>query len=348
MNTNEYSSIIILVMFGYFSLIFLTSITRPVVFAFEPVFRMINHFQWFIRNPVRLFWKNKHKNHSRNAFLFLSMTGITLLWWIIGYIVALPFRFINGLYYDVVLYIAVSLADNIDEFLQPKRGKLGHTKGFKFVILYLLTLPFRFIKMIFNSALYILDSFLMLGVSILFPTLTMLHGTNFRSAGTKITQSGDWYVGEGNYAGTGIYFGMTERTANHYAPSDSDNSIIIARVTLTFCKTIATLSGDDRELVTLGDKGEKLAQKVKGFYASTEHWRTGLNWWEYCLLKPGKMRQMISTWRIRPVALLHNSKIVRTYGGFSHYSMGSGFFMGILSWFVIVYIWILFSAFRIV
>ena len=337
MTDSQLITIAIYLIGGYFVIILFTSLLRPFVFAFEPIFRGLNHIQWFIRNPIRLFWKNKHSGVSRGVFIGLTMTGVTLLWWLISYFVTLPFRIVTALYYDVLLFSAVSFSDNIDEFLKPKRGKLGHSKGFKYVVMYVLSLPFRFIKMLFKSGLYVLDSILMFGVSVVFPTLTMLHGTTFRGAGTKITQTGDWYVGSGNYAGTGIYFGMINKTAKHYAPAGSDNSMILARVTLTFCKTIATLSGDERDLVDLGDKGERLAQKVKGFYASTEHWREGFDWWEYCILKPNKMGQMISTWRIRPVALIHNEKIERTYGGFSHYTLSTGVVAGLFSWWVILY-----------
>ncbi len=82
----------------------------------------------------------------------------------------------------------------------------------------------------------------------------MLHGTEFREADTKITQSGDWKIGEGNYAGTGVYFGLSSRTAKHYAPDSSDNSMILARVTLTFCKTIATLNESEHDLVAISDR----------------------------------------------------------------------------------------------
>lgn len=101
--------------------------------------------------------------------------------------------------------------------------------------------------------------------------------------------------------------------------------------------TISTLSEENRDLVDVGYKGEQLARKVKGFYSSVEHWRDGMNWWEYCILQPRKMEKMISTWRIRPIALIHNDKIVRTYGGFAHYSLGTGLVAGVFSWLVILY-----------
>jgi hypothetical protein len=80
--------------------------------------------------------------------------------------------------------------------------------------------------------------------------------------------------------------------------------------------------------------GDALTHKVKGFYSSVEHWRN-MGWWEYCLLQPGKPGQYITSWRIRPVALINADKIVRTYGGFSHYCLGKGFIADAISWGVI-------------
>lgn len=98
-----------------------------------------------------------------------------------------------------------------------------------------------------------------------------------------------------------------------------------------FFNYLATLKEEDRSQVGLGAPGEELTQRVKGFYATVEHWR-GLGWWEYCLLKPGKRGQYVSSWRIRPVALINNDKIVRSYGGFAQYSPGTGLIAGVFSW----------------
>ena len=337
MNPDDLMAIIFVLVAGYFILVAFTTALRPLVFAFEGLFRALNYVQWFLHNPVRFLLKNSGNGKSRGFFVVLTLTGITFIWWFIAYFITLPFRVINGVYYDILLFSAVSFADNIDEFLHPKRGKLGHISGFKYFLNYVLTLPFRFIKMIIKSGLYVFDSILMLGVSIVFPTLTMLHGTAFRGSGTKIAQSGDWRVGHGNYAGTGVYFGLAQEVAEHYSPSGDDSSIIISRVTLTFCKTLSTLKKDERT-VGLGDTGERLAQNVKGFYSSIEHWRDDMNWWEYCILKPKKMGEDISSWRIRPVALLNNNEIVRTYGGFAHYSLSGGVVAGLFSWFLILFV----------
>lgn len=320
----------------YFGLIILTGILRPLIFSFEFIFRFLNWINWFISNPFRFLLKNTGSSAPRGIFLALALSGVSLIWWLFAYIITTPIRFINAVYYDIVLFSAVTMSDSIQELMNPKRGRLGHIKGIKFLLLYLVSLPFNFIKMIVNSALYVADSLLMFGVSVVFPTLTMLHGTKFKEAGTKIAQSGDWLVGSGNYAGTGIYFGLNTKVAEYYAPAGENMSIVVVRVSLSFCKTIATLGKEKRELVGLGSSGEELAVTVKGLYSSVEHWRKDGNWWEYCILKPNKMGSFVNSWRIRPVALIKNGKISRIYSGLSHYSMGFGLVAGAFSWFLIL------------
>jgi len=307
---------------------------RPLIYYFEPIFFQLNKLLWFISNPIRFLWKNPNKGISRSFWVFLTWTGIITSWWVLIYILTIPIRLILAIYYDVILYITVSLTDNIEELINPKIGIIKYKKGFDYIFTYLITIPYRLIKFLFRSSFYIVDSFLMLGISIVFPTYTMYHGTSFSNAGSKISQSGKWYVGTGNHVGTGIYFGIEESTARHYAPSGDDMGIVISRVTLIFCKTVATMRKDHREMV---GNGEALSQHTKGFFRSIEHWRNGsLGWWEYCILKPQKIGQFIKSWRLRPVAITKNSNITRLYGGFSHYSWHiPSITMGVLSWFII-------------
>lgn len=334
---NEQMILMIVVTAVLFLLLLIISvILRPLVFLFEPIFSSINYFIWLVSNPFRGWMKNSDGRGARSFFILVSLTGLTVAWFVVVYILTFPLRLVTALYYDVLLFLSVSISDNIQEFLNPKRGGFRHKRGIGYLWHYLISLPFRFITFCVKSGIYLLDSFMMLGVSIVMPTLTMKHGTSFQEAGTKITQSGNWYVGQGNFAGTGIYFGMFNKIANYYAPNGHDASIILARVTLTFSKTIASLRKAERDKVGLGQSGEELAQSVKSFFfASTEHWRVDMKWWEYCLLKPQQMGEFVNTWRVRPVALIRSKKIVRTWGGFYHYSMGSGFWAGLICWLII-------------
>ncbi len=340
MEANVVVGFIIVFLVFYFVVMLATSFLRGIVFIFEPLFSFINYLQWIIHNPLRFLWKNK-TGFSRGSFLIFAFTGINIAWFCIAYFLTFPFRLVTGIYYDIILYNAVSIADNIQEFLNPKKGKMRYRKGFSYLFFYILGIPYRFVLLVFNGFFYIFDSILMFGVSLALPTLTMFHGTSFRDSSTKIVQSKNWYVGHGNYAGTGIYFGVSKRVARNYAPDGDDHSIILCRVTLSFCRTIATMTKADRDLVGFVD-GDELSRRVaKGLCASVEHWRDDGNWWEYCIVKPNKRGEFITSWRIRPVALINKDWIARTYGGFGHYCLGSGLIAGILSWFI-VFFWLVF------
>lgn len=337
----EVGLIIASVLVGYFVLMLVTAVLRSVVFAFEPLFNFINWIIWFLHNPLRFTQRNIKTGTSRGISLTLMLTGISLVWMIFIYFLLFPLRIINAIYYDIILFSAVSLADNLHELINPKIGKMKYRKGIKYLFFYIITIPFRLVMFVVNGGAYVLDSVLMFGVSVAVPTLTMLHGTDFKKAGTKATQSGNWLVGKGNYAGTGIYFGLQKRIAEHYAKQAGGTGIVMVRVTLLFCKTVSTHSKKRRELVGLGEKGERLAKEASSVYQSHEHYRTDHSWWEYCILKPGKMGMFISTWRVRPVAIIDNKKIVRLYGGMSHYCIGTGLIAGIASWFylLVVFTW---------
>jgi len=328
-------------MLAYLCLITVTAILRPIVFAFEPIFGLINYLIWFLHNPLRFAQKNIKTGTSRGLSLTLALTGISLIWMVFIYIVLTPLRILTALYYDIILFSAVSLSDNLQELINPKIGNMKYKKGISYVFFYIVTFPFRLLMFVINGGAYVLDSFLMFGVSVAVPTLTMRHGTNFKEAGSKIAQTGGWLVGKGNYAGTGIYFGMNDRVAKHYAPAGGNAGVVMVRVTLTFCKTLSALSKSKRE-VGLGDRGERLAVNVSKskIFSSVEHYRENGGWWEYCILQAEKMGSYVSSWRIRPVALIRDGKITRTYGGFSHYSASGGLVAGVLSWFYLLFVFV--------
>ena len=333
----------ILIVLAFFVCIFIAAIIRPVVFMFEPLFQGLNLLLWFLQNPLRWAQKNRNSSLSRGIFLTVTLTGLSIVWFVVIYIVTIPLRVVLALYYDVILYISTSLADGLQEFVSPKAKGFRHISGFKYLFRYIWTLPFRFVSFLIHGGVYIFDSFLMLGVSVALPTLTMKHGTSFESAGTKIAQSGKWLVGNGNYAGTGIYFGLEKKVAEHYAKQSSrsgDNGVVLVRVTLSFCKTVSALSRSKRN-VGLGETGEQLTETISTLYQTAEHYREDFGgWWEYCILRKGQRGSFTSSWRIRPVAILREGKIVRLYGGFGHYSMGTGLIAGAISWAGFLYLMI--------
>lgn len=327
--------VLILIVPAFFACIFIAVIIRPVVYFFNPIFMGLNWILWFLQNPLRFSQKKLHTGVSRGLFLIFSYTGVYLVWFVMMYFLTLPIRVVLALYYDVMLYISVSLADSIQELVHPKAKGFRNMRGGKYFFRYIWTFPFRFVSFLVRGSTYVLDSFLMLGVSIAFPTLTMRHGTKFEGAASKASQSKKWLVGNGNYAGTGVYFGLSDATAQHYAKQATgggDTSVMLVRMTLSFCKNLSTLSKEKR-IVGTGDIGEQLTKNISPLYQTIEHYRTDFGgWWEYCLLRKGMREKFTSSWRIRPVAVIRENKITRLYGGFGHYSVGTGLIAGAISW----------------
>jgi len=326
---------------GFIALILLliaTYFLRKVIWLFSPLFFLSNYIQWILYNPTRFLFKNPGSEFGKRFYRFLTFSLIAPLYWLFIHIAMTPLRVINSLYFDVVLYWSVMLDDTLRELFFPALGSYRHEEGAKYFFHWIGAFPWRFGVFLSKSFLVITDSFLMLGISIILPTLTMYHGTRFEEALTNIAQKGKWLVGSGDHAGSGIYFAIRRKVATHYAPSGESKGILITRVTPTFTRNQVTLPRETRDLV--GNDGRELSRRLKFPFYTIEHRRESMGgWWEYCFVQPNKAGQFISTWRIRPVAVLRSEddKISRIWGGLSHYSlMFSSWFVGIISWFFIL------------
>jgi hypothetical protein len=310
-----------------------TFIFRKIVWFFSPLFVAFNYLQWILYNPLRFMLKNPNSEFGR-LFFILTNFPFAFIYWLFIHALTTFIRIINSLYFDILVYWSVMLDDSLQEVFMPKRGKYRREHGFKYYYHWFFALPWRMIKFLWRSVFIILDGILMFGISVVSPTLTMYHGTQFNDRLTKIVQDGRWKVGEGEYAGSGIYFAIKESVARHYSPGGEDRGIAIVRVTPTFTRNPVTLRKDIRELV--GNDGKKLSKKLRFPYATIEHWRTDMGgWWEYCLVQPGKSQKYIRTWRIRPIAVLKSDdgKITRIWGGMRPFSYSfSNLFAGAMSW----------------
>lgn len=319
-----------------------TFILRKIIWLFNPIFVFLNYIQWVFYNPLRFFFKSTSSEIGRRVHLFFMTTLISPIYWFLIHISMTPFRIINSVYYDILLYWSVMLDDTISEVFNPKLGKYRSQKGFIYIAHWIYAFPWRVIIFIIKCPLVIIDSILMFGISSLLPTLTMYHGTEFSGGATNIAQSGKWKVGSGDHAGSGIYFAIDRKVAEHYARSraknDANRGVLITRVTTTFTKNHATLKKETRQLI--GKDGVSLSKKVGFLWSSIEHWRSDLDgWWEYCLVQPGKAGNYINSWRIRPIAVIQNNQTTRIWGGLSHYSTDfQNVFIGVISWSVLFFI----------
>lgn len=313
---------------GIFSFILFVFAFRDVIWLLNYPFMLLNWMQWILYNPLRFLWKNTANGWSALIFGLLRYSFIAFFWWLIVHILLIPIRLLNALYFNVLLYWSVIFCDSIFEFWFP-RLKYGQYRGFRGWFIYL---PLRLYNVFKRNGYALLGGILMTGVDTVFPTYTMYHGTSFKGIATNIAQAGRWYVGGGDYAGSGIYFGFLRKTAEHYAQG-SDRALICARVTVFPCRNSATLPYKIRKKI--GNDGAGISSGLPFPYCSIEHWRdhSYAQWFEYCLVQPGLAGKYVRTWRARPICVLKNGMPKRIWGGISLWT-GSGGGYGVIgfSW----------------
>ena len=333
----EFVGIFIIVV-GYITgFLVLSYILKEVIYIFNPIFFLLNRIQWILYNPLRLLWKNPNSEFSNKSFNLLFYTGIIPIYWIIIHIVSTPLRLINAIYFNILLGWSINIYDSLAEVINPKLGKIRHRKGINYLIFWIIGFPIRLIKMLFKNIFVFIEPIIMTGVDVVFPTYTMYHGTEHGYVSADITQNGRWLVGNGNYVGTGIYFGMSKKVADHY--SDYNNTTILVRVTLMFTRTIATAPYKIRSHIGLGYGGDEISRRLSKFWSSVEHWRVDGGWFEYCIIQPvSKKGSLVKTWRARPIALIQDNKPIRIWGGRSISPSFKGIIMIVFSWGLILFL----------
>jgi len=329
---------IFIIVIGYITgFLVLSYILKEVIYIFNPIFFLLNRIQWILYNPLRLLWKNPNSEFSNKSFNLLFYTGIIPIYWIIIHIIATPLRLINAIYFNILLGWSINIYDSLAEVINPKLGKIRHRRGINYLIFWIIGFPIRLIKMLFKNIFVFIEPIIMTGVDVVFPTYTMYHGTEHGYVSADITQNGRWLVGNGNYVGTGIYFGMSKKVADHY--SDYNNTTILVRVTLMFTRTIATAPYKIRSHIGLGYGGDEISRRLSKFWSSVEHWRVDGGWFEYCIIQPvSKKGSLVKTWRARPIALIQDNKLIRIWGGRSISPSFKGIVMIVFSWGLILFL----------
>lgn len=319
-----------------FALVLTMPLLRNVVWAISYPFLFLNWVQWNLYNPLRDWWRKPRLGTANLVFNLLTLSGIGPAWWLAMHIVLTPIRTINAIYFDVVLFWSVVFCDSISELFQPRLGAFKQATGFRYLWLWLIQFPIRLLNVFRRNGLALLEGILMTGVDIVFPTYTMYHGTSFKGIATNIAQAGRWYVGGGDYAGSGIYFGFYRKTAEHYAKGE-DHALIVARVMLFPCRNSATLPHLLRRKI--GSDGCSISNALSFPWKSIEHWRDHeyAQWFEYCLIQKEGAGKYIRTWRARPICILKNNLPQRIWGGLSLWTGGAGGIEAIVfSWIVIL------------
>lgn len=289
----------------------------------EPIFAL-NQLQYILQKPWRGLLKNRNCLLSKILKMPPEITpsmypiqrlcyGIWRVWHYVCrfvfhllqfalYILCTPLRLFNAILYNIIIHIPCALHDYIAEVFNPKGEGMRHLSRWQYWSQYFLKLPYRFYKFLLKrSILTTLESVIYTLVDVVVPTLTMYHGTS-KEAGYKITGDDDvtFKVGNGNYAGSGIYFAIAKDTADHYAKG----AIIITRVSLGRVFNVNIAPDAIRNCVACN--GLRLTQwGLQQKITTIEWWRDGARWWEYCMLQPSGTYK--DSWRIRPLCIENRS-----------------------------------------
>jgi hypothetical protein len=308
---------------GILSVLLIVHVLRNVVWAVRYPFLILNWVMWVLYNPLRDYWRHPRLGTANLVFNLLFYSGIAPLWWLTMHIILTPIRIINAVYFDIILYWSVVFCDSISELLHPRLGVYKTRNTSRYLWNWILRFPVRFFHLFSRNGLALLEGILMVGLDTVFPTYTMYHGTSFKGIATNIAQAGRWYVGGGDYAGCGIYFGFYRKTAEHYAKGD-DHAMIVARVTIFPCRNSATLPHRLRKKI--GNDGSGISSHLPFPWKSIEHWRDHdyAQWFEYCLVQPEQTGQYVRTWRARPICILKHYFPQRIWGGLSLWTGGAG------------------------
>ena len=287
-------------------------------------FYILNILQFWLAKPWRPFMKRNTLPDSSKPFMrtFLRILQIPF------YILLFPLRFVNAVYYNIVIYNLYGWSNYIMEVLAPTDDKEG-ASGLGAWLVYL---PVRIVKYwLYHGLLTTIESIIWTVIDTLVPSVTLYHGTaetyadnmlcdpnrNSKRQRTKGWLTGIWNVGGGNYAGDGIYFGIYRKTLRNY----EQGAAIVARVTMG--KTIDTVLMPDYVYNTAGKPNAKAVSNwgLNNGYVCGEWWRCdrGNNWWEICMYD--RQNRYNESWRIRPVYVIHshNGIMQRIPGGPAHW-----------------------------
>ena len=281
-------------------------------------FYVLNWFQRFLAKPWRPFCKKNNGSDARN-----EKKRKNLEWCKIPlYIVLMPLRFINAIYYNLIVHCCFELFNYIIEIIIPENKMEGSGNFFLWAVL----IPWRIIKYpLWHGSLTLIESCVWTVIDTFVPALTLFHGTDY-DASVSITQgpgrvgkrqwhSGVWNVGGGNFAGNGIYFAPMRSTALHY----SSGSLIVCRVSLGRTLDLGLAPKHVYNQCGHADATEATDWGLRNGYVTGEWWRDGADWWEYCMYD--WQNRYNDSWRIRPLYVLNLSDetIQRIPGGMYHW-----------------------------
>ena len=265
-------------------------------------FYLLDLLQFWLSKPWRPFMKKNTLPDSSKPGMrkFLGFMQIPF------YIICFPLRLLNAVYYNMIIHNVYEFSNYVLEVFVPSdehegKGSLG---------IWITALPFRILKyIVFHFSVTLLESAIWTLIDTFIPAVTLFHGTAQEFADNMLSdplrtesrkkasdrKTGLWNVGDRNFAGDGIYFGIFRSTLRNY----EKGSAIAARVTLG--KTIDTVLMPDWVYNQAGRQNASEVSKwgLRHGYVTGEWWRSDGRWWEMCLYdRKNKYNEM---WRIRPI-----------------------------------------------
>ena len=242
-------------------------------------FYVLNWFQRFLAKPWRPFLKQNRGTDAGN-----EKWRKILEWYKIPlYIVLTPLRFVNAVYYNLIVHCSF-------------HGTL---------------------TLIESCIWTVIDTFVP-ALTLYHGTdyaasVCITQGPG--RVGKRQWLSGVWNVGGGNFAGNGIYFAPMRSTAIHY----SAGSLIVCRVSLGRTLDLGLAPRHVYNQCGHADATGATDWGLRNGFVTGEWWRDGADWWEYCMYD--WQNRYNDSWRIRPLYVLNLSDeiIQRIPGGMYHW-----------------------------
>lgn len=285
-------------------------------------FYILDLLQFWLAKPWRPFMKRNLLNDKFKKPMRIILRILQFPF----YVALFPLRFINAVYYNLLIHNVYEWSNYLLEVLQPSDPKEGSGSVGKWIVY----LPVRIVKyLLYHGLLTFIESVIWTALDTIFPAVTLYHGTSETAADNMLEpkrnkqrlrsaerRTGTWTVGGGNFAGDGIYFGIFRKTLKNY----QSGSAIVARVTTG--RSVDTVLMPDSVYNQAGHANASAVSNwgLRNGYISGEWWRSGnCQWWEICMFD--RKNRYNDSWRIRPIyAINYGSGIMqRVPGGSAHW-----------------------------
>lgn len=272
-------------------------------------FLMLDRLQLFLSKPWRGFmkknWaKDKNKEKLRTTFSVLKVPFYLLLF---------PLRLLNAVYYNLFVHLSYELSNYFLEVFAPSDSSMGRGNAGKWILMFPVRVVFY---LVYHFTLTVIESVVWTVIDTFIPAVTLFHGTWDDCAAEMVSEphrtsesrrqalwrTGTWNVGAGNYAGDGIYFGISRKTLNNY----QRGSCIAARVSMGSTIDVSLMPNEVYNKAGSADAHDVSKWGITHGYTTGEWWREYPGWWEFCLFD--RKNRYNYSWRIRPIYVLNYRK----------------------------------------